>query len=93
MAEDTDTGTFRIARLGIEVEAWFRTKVGLYVLERAEREVEEAFSDWLDTPPEDQTPELHRRANAARDAVAWLNDAIADGEAAHRDLQEEEDNG
>lgn len=93
MAEDTITDTFRIARLGIEVEAWFRTKVGMYVLERAEREVEEAFSQWLDTSPEKQDAGLHRKANAARDAVSWLNDAIADGEAAHRDLQEEDDNG
>lgn len=91
MVEDTET--FRIARLGIEVEAWFRTPIGRYVLERAEREVEEAFSQWLDTDPDHQDPGLHRRANAARDAVAWLNDAISDGEAAHRDLQEENENG
>ena len=52
--DPVESDSFRIARLGIEVEAWFRTPVGRYVLERAESEVEEAFSEWLPgqpTPP------------------------------------------
>ena len=89
----SDRDTFEIARLGIEVETWFRDPVGRYVLERAEREVEEAFSEWLDADQDHQDPGLHRRANAARQAVAWLNEAIVDGESAHKDLQENEDDG
>ena len=88
-----DSGdTYRIARLGIEVEAWFRTDVGQYVLARATQEIDEVFSAWLDQTKATDTEDLHRRANAARLALMWLNDAIADGQSAHRDLIEDETN-
>ena len=90
--ESSDDELYQVARLGIEVEAWFRTPVGAYVLKRAEAEVEDAFNQWLDTPdPRDQiTPNLHQRANAARAAILWLNDAIHDGQAAEASLEEEQ---
>lgn len=90
---DSEDGLYTVAKLGIEVEAWFRTPVGQYVLQRATDEVEDGYNQWLNGDPSTpEAQEIHQRANAARAAIMWLNDAIHDGQAAATALEEEQIN-
>ena len=84
--------TYEIAQLGIEVDAWFRTRVGKYVLAKAQEEIEEASTALLEVDSEDtkEIKRLQRVAAQARLAIVWLNAAIIDGESAHHTLTEEE---
>lgn len=87
--------TFETAKLGIEISTWFRSPIGKFVLEKAEREVEEAQSILLDLKSTDSEAiqEQQTIASQARLAIIWLNTAISDGEIAERNLQEEESHG
>lgn len=86
--------TFELARLGVEVNQWFNSKVGKHVIAKAEGEIEEVTAALLDIDPTDKDgiAALQTKAAQARLAVIWLNEAIIDGDVAYRELQEAEAN-
>lgn len=79
-------------RLGVEVEDFLKkTKVGIYLYNRAMEEMTEATHAMLgsSTLDDDEIKEAHRRGYAANMFLSWLNDALADAKNAETQLENE----
>lgn len=80
------------AELGVEVESFLETKLGKYLIERAEQEREAAQIALMSVPPTDVEAirALQFKAQVANGVLAWFAQAIQDGRNADIQLQYQE---
>lgn len=79
--------------------AFFNSDVGRYLLLRASETEEQAFREWLEVDPSDAKAirECQEKAAIPKLVIAWLRDAVKEGEAAQQQAEqliaEENENG
>jgi hypothetical protein len=80
------------ASMGIEAERFLRSKLGKYILERVEQEIEEGYKALSIADPDSPGSIRHHQFNiaVARTVPQWLAAVIRDGRAAEAAIREEE---
>jgi hypothetical protein len=78
------------ARLGLQTKEFLSSKVGRYILGRADKAKQEAFDSWTLANPEDVETirELQFRARLPSLVITWLEEAINQAKHAEESLQE-----
>lgn len=78
------------ARLGIDAEAFSKSDLGKFVIEKAQHEIEAATNELIGADPDDvkMGRDIRNRIHVARMFLVWLNEAIQIGRHAHAELQE-----
>jgi hypothetical protein len=78
-------------QLGKEVADLLDSKIGRYLLDRAEQDQQSAYQEFKDADIEDAKAirNLQKKVNAPGVAIAWLMDAIQEGEVARKLIEEE----
>jgi hypothetical protein len=91
--QDERQQLFDYAALGREVDAFWSTAVGQYLLRRTEMEYVEALAALAECDPSDQTKirALQSDAKRAKSLKAWLSEAIKTGLMAEANLEERTD--
>lgn len=81
-----------IAETGVEAETFFRTKLGKYLLDRADNERANLITKLIDAPSSDA--ELNRSIRQDLSTIdlflQWTSDAITSGRLAHNQMVQEE---
>ena len=92
MTDQIDDPLFARATLGIEAERFMRSRVGLFIIDRAEQEIERAYQDLAAVDPENSAAirALQSQIAVARAIPQWLGLAIQDGVQAESLIEEEE---
>jgi len=92
--EDHKSDLFDEARLGIEVQEFLSTKIGRYLIGRAEIEAEEAFKRFKEVDPEnaEEIRKLKQDALLPSLIKGWLASAINNGRVCEYELKTIEDN-
>ena len=82
----------RLAVFGKQVEDFFETDIGNYILKRAQAEIDNATRDLRDVDPTDTRSVMKAQLNlkVAESVIKWLGDAIVAGQSSLRLLQEEQ---
>lgn len=82
----------RIARLGIEAEAFMSSPLGLFLQGKAASEVEALTAELIDADPEDAkvNRDIRNKIHVCRMFSEWLGDGINAGLAALHQLREAE---
>lgn len=93
MIHDPDDELLSLAKMGIDAEAFLRTKLGQFILDKASREITETTQELIAADPDDikLNRDLRNRIHVANMVRSWLSDAVALGRAAHDQLIEIED--
>ena len=95
MTEDDlkDDKNFEAATLGIETEAWVRTKPGKFLWDKAVGEEEQSFEDFLKADPTDTSEmiRIQQQARIARMFREWVSEAIAVGKHAEEQIRTNEE--
>jgi hypothetical protein len=80
------------AQLGIEAQTFIESNLGRYVVERAERQIDEANMSLSQADPFDpaQIAHLQNKIAVARAAVQWIAEAVNEGYAAERTIEAQE---
>lgn len=88
MSDTADKELEAIAAGGMDVEAFMRSTVGRYVLNRAQEEIEEARTQLEAVDPEDPKAirDLQFVIAVARATTSWLSEAVAEGKNAEEQL-------
>jgi hypothetical protein len=90
---DPENVLVRAGVFGRQVEQFFETDIGDYILQRAQKEIDEAVFKLKKVNPRDaeliQTYQNDIRV--CESIISWLADAIAQGQAAVETLKGEED--
>ena len=89
--QDEETVLLAQARVGNLCATWLDTDVGRYVVGRAEQYEMDVLRELATVKPEDRLRivQLQERARVPALIVRFLDEAIADGEAAKFQLEEE----
>lgn len=85
-----DPQLMRIVRQGIDIEAWLKSPIGVYVYNKAVQEIQENTSVLVDSP-RIETPEAKEAHETIRKIVKlldWFNDALEEGRRAQQQLEE-----
>lgn len=84
--------TLETAKLGIEAEAFLRSSLGRYMVDRADMEIERAMVELVEADPEDArlNREIRNRIHVAKQIKQWIGEAINSGRVAHENLIERE---
>jgi len=88
----TEQDMFKTAQIGIEAEKFLSTDLGIFLLGKAEMELETGFSLLLDALPTDYATitKLQSQCKRALNFKSWLAEAIQSGEYAVRELRQDE---
>jgi hypothetical protein len=81
-----------VVQLGIETEQFLTSKLGRYLIARAESEREEAVQKLVDAEPHDRNKvqACQNRVRLVDMFQQWLADAITEGQAQEKSLVDEE---
>lgn len=92
MMFDDDSEDLRAVRLGIDAEFFLKSPIGQYVATKAQHEIDEATKDLIKARPDDANANtsIRNRIYVAREALSWILQAAADGQAAHIRIREQE---
>lgn len=90
MSDDTNLLTQQ-AEFGLQVQSFLQSKIGRYLIQRAEAQVEEATEGLKTVDPEDPKAirELQNQVAVAASVQYWLADAILAGDSAQQQLSAE----
>lgn len=88
-----DDELVNLARLGMDAEAFERTKLGAYMVRSAADEIAAATAELVAAAPDDVklNTDLRVRIHAVRMFLVWMREAINTGFAAHEHLKTLED--
>lgn len=91
MALDLDDPNVRAATFGRQVELFLESDIGAYLVERAKEQTAAAVEDLKRVDPTDTTQIMaaQMKARIADSIMAWLGDAIAQGESSREMLEQE----
>lgn len=80
----------RAIDFGFEVEAFLKSDIGQYLINRAEGEIETAVEELKHVEPEDTTAvrNIQTRIKVAESVLYWLAEAISAGNLAQQELHE-----
>ena len=92
MREEELDEAFEVAKFGIEVERFLSTPIGKYLVERAEREGDEAIKAMKQVDPsnESEVRKVQDGLTIPDKVVSWLAEAIGEGHACEYQLHESE---
>lgn len=92
MTDQIDDPLFARATLGIEAEKFLGSRIGRFIIERAEEEIEQAYQKLAVVDPEDTgvIRDLQGQIAVARAIPNWVGLAIQDGIQAEAIIREEE---
>jgi hypothetical protein len=81
------------AQLGIEAEAFMRSQIGRYLVQRAQNEIEEETALLIDADPDDIKTgrDIRNRIERCRMFLTWMTEAVNVGRKAHEELRELDD--
>jgi hypothetical protein len=79
-----------IARMGVDAEAFVRTPLGKFLMDKADSEIMDATSELIGADPEDvkANRDIRNRIHVANMFRTWMRDAIEIGRAAHEQLSD-----
>ena len=88
-ARELDTARNEMA-FGMDVQQFMKTDIGRYLRKRANDHMEQAFQDFLHVDPTDHKAvvDVQVRGRTPAALLAWLGDAVSDGEAAELKFSE-----
>jgi len=88
-----DEAQLNTARLGIEAEAFIRSPLGKYMLEKAELLIEQATMDLIECQPDDIARNTKYRNKITVGALfkQFLHEAKVNGDIATQQIQQDED--
>lgn len=86
-----DPVLIRLVQQQIDVEVWLNSKIGVYVYNRAVKEMRENNAIILSCPDltDDRAQQAHEEIQVVSKMLAWLNQAIEDGHMAQEQLENE----
>jgi len=89
---DEERHGLRMAKIGVEAEAFHRTLFGKYLIERADELIEAQTVRLIQCRIDDKACNIEARNGIQLGALfkQWLQDAIEEGQAAHMQLKQED---
>lgn len=91
-AEFSNDNEVRKVMLGMEAQALKSSNIGVYLLDRAKVEIEQALEELIDADPEDVKlqRDIRQRIQVAGQFEQWLDEAISAAADAERLIHEED---
>lgn len=89
---DDDNEDLRLARLGIDAEAFLGSALGKHIATQAQSEIDEATAELIKANPSDveANTKLRNRIYVAGQALKWIFQAAQEGRAATDRIREQE---
>lgn len=89
---DDDNEDLRLARLGIDAEAFLGSALGKHIATQAQCEIDEATAELIKANPSDveANTKLRNRIYVAGQALKWIVQAAQEGRAATDRIREQE---
>ena len=89
----TDIDLVSIARTGIDAEAFAKSDIGRFLINKAQAEIEAEMAALVQAAPGDVAlgTDIRNRIHVAQMFLTWLDEAIQVGRHAHEQLQELDD--
>jgi len=80
------------AKLGVEAEAFMRSTLGRYLLERAELDISQGYEKLFKVSPSDTTGNIEARMaiQVPMDFIKWIREVVESGKLAVDELHDEE---
>lgn len=91
-ADTMDAIQIETARLGIEAEAFLRSALGRYLIDRADMDIDTAMVELVSVDPGDYKAnrEVRNKILIAKQFKQWLGEAIVSGQVATDNISEED---
>ena len=88
-----DIDLINVARIGIDAEAFAKSDIGKYLIDKAQKEIEAEMAALVEADPADVKlgTDIRNRIHVAKMFLTWLDEAIQVGRHAHASLQEMDD--
>jgi len=86
----TDNDLLGVARTGIDAEAFSRSDIGRFLIQKAQSEIDAETAALIDADPSDVklNTDIRNRIHVAKMFLVWLDEAILVGRHAHDELRE-----